>query len=320
MSIAQEQWFRCDIDHKILKSLSKRSDRPGLIHFGTYFAMLAALAVSVVFVWGSWWALPLLLIYCALWAFANATGHESCHSTTFRSRWLNELLLYVSAWMVSWEPETVRWMHAKHHTYTSIVDEDAEYALPNPIRWSNIFGLGLGLEANWFYNKVLGQLVVGHICRDVGDSVPQSEHYKLLRNARWFVFSYALIIVAAVYFQTWLPVCLLILPRFIGEPMHGVLRITQHGGLATGIQDHRLTTRSMYLGPVLQFCYCNMNFHIEHHMFPMVPFHALPKLHEQVKGQLPTPSDGVTGAMKEIMTAMREQGKDPRFVLRRAEI
>ena len=316
MANQQEQWFHCDLDRKTLKDLSRRSDRPGLIHFGVYFALLAALAAIVIWTWLSWWTVPVLVLYCMVWAFANATGHESCHSTTFRSRWLNEALLYISSWMVSWEPETVRWMHAKHHSFTSIVEKDAEYALPNPIRWRDLLSLGLGVESNWFYHKVLVQLIFGYITPVVRDSVPESERHKLFRNARLFAASYLLVIAVSVYLQTWLPVCLLLLPRLVGEPVHGILRILQHGGLATGVQDHRLSTRTMYVSPVLQFLYCNMNYHIEHHMFPMVPFHALPKLHEIIGDQLPSPSAGVLGGLAEVFRAKRAQGRDPHYVLR----
>ncbi|MYH69653.1 MAG: hypothetical protein F4147_06010, partial [Gammaproteobacteria bacterium] len=110
-------------------------------------------------------------------------------------------------------------------------------------------------------------------------------------------------------------VSLLLLPRALGAPVHGVLRITQHGALATGIKDHRYTTRTMYLNPVLQFFYCNMNYHVEHHMFPMVPFHALKRLHESVREQMPVPSKGVIGAMGEVFTTKSRQKTDAGHVL-----
>ena len=44
------------------------------------------------------------------------------------------------------------------------------------------------------------------------------------------------------------------------------------------------------MNPVSRFIYWNMNYHVEHHMFPMVPYHALPKLHELIKDDLPAPN------------------------------
>ena len=41
------------------------------------------------------------------------------------------------------------------------------------------------------------------------------------------------------------------------------------------------------MNPVSRFLYWNMNYHVEHHMFPMVPYHALPQLHEEIKADLP---------------------------------
>ena len=54
--------------------------------------------------------------------------------------------------------------------------------------------------------------------------------------------------------------------------------------------DHRLNSRTVYMNPVTRFLYWNMNYHVEHHMFPMVPYHALPALHEEIKDDLPAPA------------------------------
>ena len=43
------------------------------------------------------------------------------------------------------------------------------------------------------------------------------------------------------------------------------------------------------MNPVFRFIYWNMNYHVEHHMFPMVPYHALPALHAEVADDLPVP-------------------------------
>ena len=52
--------------------------------------------------------------------------------------------------------------------------------------------------------------------------------------------------------------------------------LLQHGGLAEDVLDHRLNSRTVYMNPVSRWIYWNMNYHVEHHMFPMVPYHALP--------------------------------------------
>ena len=106
---------------------------------------------------------------------------------------------------------------------------------------------------------------------------------------------------------------MLILPRVFGAPTHGVILATQHFGMAQNIRDHRHTTRTMMVSPLLQLLYWNMNYHIEHHMFPQVPFHALPKLHRAIKDQCPLPTRGVLRAMREIATTINHQRTNPSY-------
>src|SRR6202012_5430013 len=49
----------------------------------------------------------------------------------------------------------------------------------------------------------------------------------------------------------------------------------QHAGLGENVLDHRLNTRTVRMNAVHRFLYWNMNYHVEHHMFPLVPYHRL---------------------------------------------
>jgi fatty acid desaturase len=46
-------------------------------------------------------------------------------------------------------------------------------------------------------------------------------------------------------------------------------------------------------------------------MFPLVPYHALPKLHEEMKPYCPTPYGGLLETYREIIPALLRQTKDP---------
>ncbi len=108
---------------------------------------------------------------------------------------------------------------------------------------------------------------------------------------------------------------LVILPSFYGNILVLMFGVTQHLGLFEDVRDHPLNSRTMYLNPVLRFLYWNMNYHIEHHMFPMVPYHALPALHEEMKADTPKPMPGLFSALKEVVAALIKQGNDPHYTV-----
>jgi fatty acid desaturase len=93
--------------------------------------------------------------------------------------------------------------------------------------------------------------------------------------------------------------------------------LLQHGGLADNVIDHRLNSRTVYMNPISRFIYWNMNYHIEHHMFPMVPYHALPRLHALVKDDYPAPNTSIWSAYAEMIPAVRRQMTEPEYYLRR---
>ncbi|MFN3577603.1 MAG: fatty acid desaturase, partial [Tabrizicola sp.] len=70
--------------------------------------------------------------------------------------------------------------------------------------------------------------------------------------------------------------------------------------------------------PISRFIYWNMNYHVEHHMFPMVPYHALPRLHELIKDDLPPPNRSIAEAFREMWPAIRRQIRNEDYFLKRA--
>ena len=60
-----------------------------------------------------------------------------------------------------------------------------------------------------------------------------------------------------------------------------------------------------------------MNYHVEHHMFPMVPYHALPKLHQVTLPDTPKPYASTIEAYREILPALWRQRRDPEWFVKR---
>jgi len=83
--------------------------------------------------------------------------------------------------------------------------------------------------------------------------------------------------------------------------------LLQHLGLAENVSDHRLNTRTVLMNPISCFIYLNMNYHIEHHMFTMVPYYNLPKLHQLIRHDLPYPEPSIYSAFRRLIPVLVRQ-------------
>jgi len=147
--------------------------------------------------------------------------------------------------------------------------------------------------------------------------VPESERGRVFLEARIYVAIWIGTIVWAVASMSFYPFLLIIGPTFYGAWLVLFFGVTQHAGLKEDELDHRRSTRTVLINPVFRFLYLNMNYHVEHHMFPAVPYYNLPQLHAEIRDQLPEPTAGMLVTYKEIIYAFRQQAKDPSWELQR---
>lgn len=71
------------------------------------------------------------------------------------------------------------------------------------------------------------------------------------------------------------------------------------------------------MNPVFRWMYMNMNYHIEHHVLPRVPYYNLPMLHEAIEDQCAPANNSCTEALVEILSAMWKQLEDPSYYIKR---
>ena len=152
----------------------------------------------------------------------------------------------------------------------------------------------------------------------VADLVPQQEINKMVWSSRIFLLIIFLTIILSILLKSFIPLLLIVTPQIYGGPLLWILAFTQHAALQFDSKDHRETTRTVILGPILgTFFYANMQYHIEHHVCPQVPFYNLPKFHEKIKDQLPRPNIGLVDAYKEIIPAIIKQSQDSDYEIKK---
>jgi len=316
--LANAEWYACKIPRQRLKELMQRRDGPAIRDTLIWFAVLAISGTLGFLTWGTWWAVPCFVVYGVVYgSSSDSRWHESLHRTAFKTVWVNDVLYEIASFMVFRESVPWRWSHTRHHTDTIIVGRDPEIAVPRP---PDLLALALSFFSIQRAPQELIKMVrhcFGRLTAAEETYIPMEERHKVYRNARIYILIYAATIAAAITLHSILPLMYIGLPTFYGSWLMVIFGLTQHAGLSEDVLDHRLNCRTVYMNPVFRYLYWEMNYHVEHHMFPMVPYHALGKLHQELKADMPKPYSGLWEAYREVISAILRQVKDPTYFVRR---
>jgi fatty acid desaturase len=323
--LAAAEWYHTEVPRKVMKELMARTDGPALRDTILWVALHVLFAALGIYFWGTWWCVPFWIAYGVLYGSAcDSRWHECGHGTAFRTAWMNDVVYHIASFQVMRNPVNWRWSHARHHTDTIIVGRDAEIAWMHPIRLGLKALAYVGIVDAWASFKVLWRNARGELSADEKDYIPASEWPKAIFWARVHMTIYGLtalvalgMLLGGMGWASLIPFMVIGLPRLYGCWHMVMTGLLQHGGLAEDVLDHRLNSRTVYMNPVSRWIYWNMNYHVEHHMFPMVPYHALPRLHEIVKDDLPTPNPSIWAAYREMVAAVMRQRREPGYYLKR---
>jgi MocE subfamily Rieske [2Fe-2S] domain protein len=326
LGLAEADWYQCPVPRATMRQLLERKDGPAIRDTIIWFGLIIGCGVLTVLLWPSWWAVLPYLCYAVLYAStSDSRWHESSHGTAFKTDWMNNALYEIASFMVMRESTVWRWSHTRHHSDTIIVGRDPEIAVPRP---PDIKGLILSFVNYGVYPKYFRRIILhslGRMADEEKTFIPESEFPKVYFRARIYVAVYAAVLATGIglWIATgsllWgiLPLLLVGACNIFGTWLMPVYGYTQHAGLAENVLDHRLNCRTVYMNFIHRFLYWNMNYHVEHHMFPLVPYHRLPELHEAVKDDMPKPYPSLLAAWKEIIPAVLRQVKDPAYHVKR---
>ena len=316
--LAEAEWYQCPVPRGAMRALLERRDGPAIRNTLLWFALILGSGFATYALWGSWWAILPYAIYSVLYAStSDSRWHETGHGTAFKTDWMNNALYEIASFMVMRESVVWRWSHNRHHSDTIIVGRDPEIAAPRPPGIGRMVASFFNLTVYPKYFRHLALHCVGRMSAEERTFIPESEFPKVFRNARIHAAIYTAVIGLSIVSHSILPLMLAGLTNLFGTWLMVIYGLTQHAGLAENVLDHRLNCRTVYMNPVHRFLYWNMNYHVEHHMFPLVPFHALPRLHEKVKEDCPTPYPSLIAAWREIVPTVLRQVKDPGYHVKR---
>ena len=314
--LANPNWFRPKVDTADIRRLSQKQDMRPTLDALLWLGLLAVSGSIAAYSFPSWWCLPFWLIYGLLYSSASdARWHECGHSTAFKTQWKNEVIYQIASFFLLRSPVLWRASHVRHHTDTIVVGRDPEIANMRPPDLVNhalrIIGL-IELYVNllrWFDH------IRGRIDPQDASFLREQDFPRVYRTARIWVLIFAATILAAILLGSWVPILLVVTPRIYGNWQMVMTGALQHLGMAENVTDHRLNTRTVLMDPINRFLYLNMNYHVEHHMFTMIPYYNLPALRELIRQDLPEPEPGIVAAYQRLLPVLWRQLKDERAVI-----
>jgi MocE subfamily Rieske [2Fe-2S] domain protein len=316
--LADADWYKSPVAREEMRELLVRKDGTAIRDTIIWFSLIISSGYLVFLWWGSWFVIFPYFIYSVLYAStSDSRWHESSHGTAFKTDWMNNLLYEIASFMVFRQSTVWRWSHAKHHSDTLIRGLDPEIAVPRPPKIRMVLLGFVGISGSIPEMRRTFLHASGRIDPEVATYLPVHEYAKVIFKARIYISIYLMVIAIAIFSRSILPLMLIGLPMIFGGWLMPIYGLTQHAALQENVLDHRLNCRTVYMNRIHRFLYWNMNYHVEHHMYPLVPYHALPQLHKLIKDDCPEPYKSITDAFREIIPAILRQAKDPEYFVKR---
>ncbi len=281
-----------------LKPLMVRSNGPAAQQA---FGHLGAIGLAGAALWhelGTWWAVPLTALLGYFLAFLFNAEHEAAHQTPFCTRTLNHMLGHLAALVVLLPYEYYRAFHWDHHRFTQDAEKDPELARALPTSYWGLAWIVSGIPT-WrdrlrllFKHGLLGRVDVAWVAAD--------KRSLIVREARCYLSVYAVVALVSVLLHSLAAVWLWVLPVVVGHLFLRPYLLAEHTGCghSTNMLEN---TRTIYTNPLVRFFAWNMPFHAEHHAYPAVPFHALPRLNALLAGHTTNSARGYHAAAAAVL-------------------
>lgn len=306
------------IDHELegaaiardeLRRLMIRRDGPGAVRITLQLGLLAASAAATVQLaardHGAW--IPAVVAAGVTLATLFPPLHEAGHRSAFRTRALNEIVVWVCAVAMLQAPSFFREFHWQHHRHTQDRAHDPEIASApdlldpwpsNPVTYL----LLVSGQALW-----LGKLMFTVSCALLPTASSWQRVYPFIRPERrrriaWESRFVVMLLVGGVWLGlTLVPGFAAVLLAWpIAHVVLGFYLMAEHTGLPhDGSQLHR--TRTVSSHPIVRWFMWNMPYHAVHHAHPGIPFHAVPAANRLVEPALEHVSTGYLAFHGEAM-------------------
>jgi fatty acid desaturase len=273
--------------------LTTRSDAAGLLHLAGHAGAILATGLLIATGVPGWWLL--LPVQGVLIAFLFTLEHEATHKTPFASAALNEWAGHASGFLLLLPFGWFRYFHLAHHRWTNIDGKDPELESGRPETMRAWLWHMSGLPYWLAGVRLLIRLVRGNA---TDGFLPEGARGRVVAEARLMLAGYTGVALSLIWspllFWVWL------LPVLLGQPALRLYLLAEHGDCPR-VENMFANTRTTFTTALMRFIAWNMPYHVEHHVYPAVPFHQLPALHNLMREKLEVTADGYIAFTKEYL-------------------
>ncbi|MGZ8252304.1 MAG: fatty acid desaturase [Methylophilaceae bacterium] len=313
----QIDWYRTPVDQPTLAALTKRSDWQGFTHVLGHLLLLAATGAITYWAYlGHYYLLAaaVLFVHGSCYSFLGwaGAGHELVHRTVFKTRFYNDFFLFLFAFLTWNNYVYFRSSHTRHHKATVFDELDGEVRLPQTFRYRDwIWSLTFNLPACYRAVRIVVENSAGLIKGKWGAMLfPEADamaRRRVVNCARMVLFGHIVLAASFVISGHWPLLFIVTFAPFIADWLNKFLALAQHSGMQANVVDFRLNSRTVLIHPFLAFLYWQMNYHVEHHMYPGVPFFSLKALRQQLEYDLPPAIVGMPSLLRAMMAIKAQQ-------------
>ena len=260
-----------------------------------FFHLLLRVLIQAALVYLSLWASNeklwilfgfLLMINGGFWSFWGwgGIGHEFYHRTFFTKNRINDFCFAICG-LITWSNfGYFAASHKRHHLQTLQKDDPEDVSEKFLTKAETISLLIVDLPGLSRRMRVLSRNAIGTLPHNKLVNLRPLEKKRIIRSARIILAAHTFFILYVLFvLQSFNVLLTTSFAPWIFQLPNVMLQRLQHLNGKRGSDNIFESTHTVALPRTLAWIYANMNFHVEHHLYPFVPSYRLLTLHKSIK-------------------------------------